>query len=366
MFLLKSYIIFYILNLYSTKFTDIVVSKKYPRLKFSHFHDYENFEGELTTKKNWLFLAIILDGVTHICSGSLIKPQWVLTAASCGKESNKTYGINHEITHVALGNYKIGLKKSSEIYYPDYHKYKLNTDSVLPTVWSGVKIKITKIYPHENYIPSYKSKVVNKNDICLLKLEKMDLIKDVATARFGSMPRIGSLCKICGWGLSFIEFEEYSPEIIYSESLFELNVGISKSKIMLSTVEEWSGNDLNMVKLIEYYKVMVESTVGNSEIIHMTDVGGPLVCNGSIVGIASTKIKKLTSITPIQYKKYVLYTRVDRYMRWIQNRTSDSGKNNSTPSLRNDSHILTVLTSKGVLLYDDIIYFCALIYVIRI
>jgi len=125
--------------------------------------------GKTATPHSWPWQILMLFGGRPICGGTLIAPQWVVTAAHCvyRRESSGAFSI------------RVGEHDRDEFEGPE------------------VNIKVAKVFRHENYDPRHLN-----NDIAMFKLEKpVQFNKFVSPA---CLPKAkvpaGSKCYITGWG----------------------------------------------------------------------------------------------------------------------------------------------------------------------
>jgi len=125
--------------------------------------------GKTAIPHSWPWQILMLFAGRPICGGTLIAPQWVVTAAHCvyRKESSTAFSV------------RVGEHDRALIDGPE------------------VNIKVAKIFRHESYDPRHLN-----NDIAMFKLEEpVKFNKFVSPACLPKAPAPpGSKCYITGWG----------------------------------------------------------------------------------------------------------------------------------------------------------------------
>uniref|UniRef100_A0A670JSD6 Peptidase S1 domain-containing protein n=1 Tax=Podarcis muralis TaxID=64176 RepID=A0A670JSD6_PODMU len=182
-------------------------------------------------------LIIPVEGNTSLCGGTLIKRNWVLTAA-------------HSI--VFLGAHSLTGKQQQQ------------------------RIKIIGRYGH----PQYNEKTM-ENDIMLLKMEKSAKIdqhvKCIELPSTSNDVEAGTQCLVAGWGIT----DNKSRNI--STMLREVNVTVIQRSVC---------NDENHYKHLMYVTsnmLCAGDDKGGKDACTFKngDSGGPLICNGKQRGIVS-------------------------------------------------------------------------------
>jgi hypothetical protein len=137
--------------------------------------------GEIADKGAWPWVVSLQKGGGHHCGGSLIAPQWVLTAAHCVVDRSRNARGAKAYT-VAVGAHRLSgiaetVKVSKVIMHPDY-----DDDSMI-------------------------------NDVALLKLERpLNDVEIVSINGNVSVPKTGTDATVIGWG-ALSEDGEY-PDVL--------------------------------------------------------------------------------------------------------------------------------------------------------
>ncbi|CAN9512987.1 unnamed protein product [Ophioblennius macclurei] len=202
-------------------------------------HASEIIGGEEVKPHSMPFMAL-LENSKPSCGGVLINPKWVLTAAHCANIKNVLLGV---------------------------HSIKSKKDQFRQV------IKVNSQVPH----PCFDAKE-RLNDLRLLKLSKpvkfTKAVKQLNVAQIKE-PAAGSVCQVAGWGYTKNNAKQMS------DVLRSVNVTvIDRAKC-------------NSPKYYNFQPVITSSMIcagsdGKKPADSCTgDSGGPLLCNGVLVGITS-------------------------------------------------------------------------------
>ncbi|XP_040195319.1 granzyme A-like [Rana temporaria] len=188
------------------------------------------------------YMAFIRTAEKGICGGTLIKSNWVLTAAHCPINSK---------AKVILGAHSI---RDAE---PEKQK-----------------IRVLNVFPHE----LFNARTFDY-DIQLLQLtEKAKLgtyVNVLPLPKKQKFLRPRSICETAGWGFTS------NRDNKMSDKLMEVNVTVMGRR---ACAHIWQ---MNKEESINITRNMICTQEGTSKGTCGGDSGGPLVCNGTVRGVTS-------------------------------------------------------------------------------
>nr|XP_046253877.1 trypsin I-P1-like [Scatophagus argus] len=205
------------------------------------------------------YQASLQSGKDHYCGGTLVHPQWVVSAAHCW--------IPSSIMKVVLSEHNLEKEEGYEQVF-----------------------NVSKIFVH-----NFNYKTFN-NDIMLIKLSEPALlnanVQPAALPDDSTPPLFYDTCTVSGWGVTQI----------YSSYLSPVLRAVDVKIIPYCSYYYWGMITSNML--------CAGSPMGGKDSCQ-GDSGGPLICNNYLEGIVSWGISCASPYFP------GVYTRVRSYVSWI-------------------------------------------------
>ncbi|XP_004704218.1 probable threonine protease PRSS50 [Echinops telfairi] len=255
-----------------------------PACGFS-FEEDPTLRDSLAMTRRWPWIVSVRANGTHICTGTLIAPQWVLVVAHCLVQRNVAYSV---------------LMGSSVIDQPVKYAHS---------------VPVGQVIVNSRYRPRrYWSWIGKANNIGLLKLQSMfkysQYIWPICLPGLDFEVKEGSICTVIGWGHDSINGK--GPQF---QSLQEKEVTIMSNKECEQFYHRFSKIP-TIVRIINSQMICAEDSQRESFCYEKT--GEPLLCpvekTWYLVGLVSWGPGCDKSDAP------PIYLQVSAYQQWIWDR----------------------------------------------
>jgi len=249
-----------------------------------HRPEADIVHGRKSTKCEWRWQVSLRNRQTansssrHFCGGTLISPQWVLTAAHCVVDIND---CNKHTLRVVAGDFK--------------------------QKWEGdryqVEMGVKQVFVHHEYSQHTEM----DQDFALIELaEPMPIGRCIGVACLpsnGSVASVGEKCNITGWGT--LKSGGHTPE-----NLQEAPVTVLSNEECKASYGHGEGNITDAMLCAQGHsrKGITDSCQGDS--------GGPLVCKEDRRFVLHGVVSWGNGCADVSYPG--VYSRVSHQLDWIQ------------------------------------------------
>ncbi|XP_032225526.1 chymotrypsinogen B isoform X2 [Nematostella vectensis] len=243
--------------------------------------------GHDAAPHSWPWQVSLREELGHTCGGTLIAPEWVVTATHC------------IIMNPSPSSYTVALGA--------HRRLSSNTAEQV--------IKVKRIFKHSGF-----SMWRYRDDIALLQLERPAQLNDRVNVAClpspGDVPPVGSKCWLTGWGRQ-VDSSGPLPDIL------------QQARIPIASHEDCKRKYGSGI--YSYTHLCAGEAKPNAAGACQGDSGGPLVCerNGqwTLYGVVSFGAGNC------EVTSYTVYTKVSNYLDWITKRAGNLGVVGTYPPL---------------------------------
>lgn len=271
--------------------------------------------GTRADNRDWPFIVANTYGPFPNCGGTLISRQWVLSAAHCTRRLKIHQDVKWNSGVVIFPKFtKLQLK--NVINNNLLKKYQLDGNQYRFAVPIHSIIPAERMYLHEHFSTrELHGRTSIINDIVLIKLIRpVDLEYGIqfpvlATQR----PPVGANCYTAGWG------DKYYNRKMMNKTFYILNIKLV-SEEQFENRFPYRDSYTRYEKEFDRLNKLYTGTETGHGSIFLGDSGAPLICDGLIYGVAHS-----VWIDEDEFA-YSIFTRVDPYFDWIENKIMTNGK----------------------------------------